>query len=228
MKFGYSYKTSDGARHEAVFVAKRKEEVFEAMRAQGVRPIKVWEIRSPYAISKRTAAICVLATALAVALFALRSERQVARTLRTETPRGEVRVERHFVSLAAKPQLESAGENFLLRFACPAREVQRPADDVLDSLSKDLMKCLDKPLPDVPGESADAAELRGIVRTLKAEVREIVARGRTAREALDYLIERQEMEFGYRQRIVEKVAAGDMDKASANAVFRTMGFAELP
>ena len=41
MKFLYAYKTSDGARHEATIEAKSRDEVFEMLRGQGIRPIKV-------------------------------------------------------------------------------------------------------------------------------------------------------------------------------------------
>ena len=41
MKFTYAYKTSDGRRHEAAMDAESREAVFEALRARGIRPIKV-------------------------------------------------------------------------------------------------------------------------------------------------------------------------------------------
>ena len=41
MKYTYAYKTSDGVRHEAAMDAASREAVFEALRAQGIRAIKV-------------------------------------------------------------------------------------------------------------------------------------------------------------------------------------------
>ena len=41
MKYTYAYKTSDGTRHEATMDAESREAVFESLRAQGIRPIKV-------------------------------------------------------------------------------------------------------------------------------------------------------------------------------------------
>ena len=41
MKYTYAYKTSDGARHEAAMEAASREAVFEALRAQGIKAIKV-------------------------------------------------------------------------------------------------------------------------------------------------------------------------------------------
>lgn len=41
MRYRYAYKSSDGVRHEAEMEAESREAVFETLRAQGVRPIKV-------------------------------------------------------------------------------------------------------------------------------------------------------------------------------------------
>ena len=41
MNYTYAYKTSDGVRHEASMDAESREAVFEALRAEGIRPIKV-------------------------------------------------------------------------------------------------------------------------------------------------------------------------------------------
>ena len=41
MRFTYAYKTSDGRRHEAAIDAESREAVFESLRRQGIRPIKV-------------------------------------------------------------------------------------------------------------------------------------------------------------------------------------------
>ena len=41
MKYTYAYKTSDGARHEAAMEAESREAVFAALRARGIKAIKV-------------------------------------------------------------------------------------------------------------------------------------------------------------------------------------------
>ena len=41
MRYTYAYKTSDGARHEAAMDAESREAVFESLRAQGIKAIKV-------------------------------------------------------------------------------------------------------------------------------------------------------------------------------------------
>ncbi|MBO5642899.1 MAG: hypothetical protein J6S51_02720, partial [Kiritimatiellae bacterium] len=41
MKYTYAYKTSDGVRHEETMNAASREEVFAALRAKGIKAIKV-------------------------------------------------------------------------------------------------------------------------------------------------------------------------------------------
>ena len=41
MKYTYAYKTSDGIRHEDSMNASSREEVFESLRAKGIKAIKV-------------------------------------------------------------------------------------------------------------------------------------------------------------------------------------------
>ena len=43
MTFSYTYRTSDGVRHTSEIDAKRREDAFAALRAQGIRPIRVEE-----------------------------------------------------------------------------------------------------------------------------------------------------------------------------------------
>ena len=70
MKYTYAYKTSDGTRHEASIDAPSREVVFETLRKQGIKAIKVvaadgskanGEIRG---IRKRVLAASVIGAAL--------------------------------------------------------------------------------------------------------------------------------------------------------------------
>ena len=69
MKYTYAYKTSDGARHEAAMEAGSRDAVFAALRARGIKAIKVvaadgskanGEVRG---IQKRVVAVALLAVA---------------------------------------------------------------------------------------------------------------------------------------------------------------------
>ena len=74
MKFTYAYKTGDGVRHEDSMDASSREEVFETLRAKGIKAIKVvaadgskanGEVRG---VRKRQAAAAAAAAALAAGL----------------------------------------------------------------------------------------------------------------------------------------------------------------
>ena len=41
MLYKYTYKTSDGVRHEGEIKAERRDDAFAQLRKQGIRPIKV-------------------------------------------------------------------------------------------------------------------------------------------------------------------------------------------
>jgi len=78
VRFGYSYKSSDGIRQEDVFEAKTKEDVFAALRERGVKPIKVWELHSRFYVPMTTIAIVALSVALfVVCAFVLLQSRRV-------------------------------------------------------------------------------------------------------------------------------------------------------
>ena len=75
MKYTYAYKTSDGVRHEDSINASSREEVFETLRAQGIKAIKVvaadgskanGEIRG---VRKRVVAVSIVVAALAAGLI---------------------------------------------------------------------------------------------------------------------------------------------------------------
>ena len=72
MKYTYAYKTSDGARHEAAMEAESRDAVFAALRAKGIKAIKViaadgskanGEVRG---IRKRVVAVLVVLAAAVV------------------------------------------------------------------------------------------------------------------------------------------------------------------
>lgn len=76
MKYSYAYKTSDGIRHEDSMNASSREEVFEALRAKGIKAIKVvaadgskanGEVRG---VRKRVVAVLVALAAVFVGVIA--------------------------------------------------------------------------------------------------------------------------------------------------------------
>ena len=67
MNFIYSYKTSDGVRHEDEIEARTRDDAFAALRKQGIRPIRVEEVRLTTAQKRRRMVLWALAAALVLA-----------------------------------------------------------------------------------------------------------------------------------------------------------------
>jgi len=106
MTFVYTYKTSDGVRHAAEIDARRRDDAFAALRAQGIRPIRVED--KPMSPRERlrwamlwTAAAVVLAACAAGAWACVRHARYQREThaafnslkARAEAERGRHREE---------------------------------------------------------------------------------------------------------------------------------------
>ena len=76
MTYTFAYKTSDGKRHEASMVAESREAVFEALRARGIRAIKVVAADdlkangAPRRVSRLTSLVPVAAAVVALVSLA--------------------------------------------------------------------------------------------------------------------------------------------------------------
>ena len=149
MKFGYSYKTSDGLRHEAEITAKTREDVFSTLRAKGIRPIKVWEVHSKYYLSFRTRLLLLLMFVTFASIFyAIKIQYEISEVKtekdRRSAPRHQIygdpaiweSVERdNFISV-----FDSVGERLLAMYAIPGRLY----DDYTFNLSRrEIVKALE-------------------------------------------------------------------------------------
>jgi len=235
--FGYSYKTSDGARHESTFEARCKEDVFAALRVQKVKPIRVWLIRRWYNVSKRSAALVVVSAVLVMAVAYL-----LKRTSRPQLSdyvlSADISADGRTASKSPRRQISEMPENleecfpyrseaYLAQFTCPARHVDASPDAVFSAAAADLPDAVVHPLVLTDDDSRSMVELKRIITGMKEEARLILATGRTPDEVLRYFFDRQKMEEEHRKRIVRQVDEGELAREDANATFRTMGFAEI-
>ena len=242
MKFGYSYKTSDGVRHESTFEAKSNEAVFAALRAQGIKPMKVWEIHSPYYISKRTRLIIVLALALAASLvYTIRLSKTYHSSLITHhsdalaSPRHQIygdpaiweNIERdNFASV-----FKSSGDRILALYAIPGRAVTDSLGLSRAALLKALEDCKDEDVVVEETDAAEAVELKKIVQGMKEELRWYVADGVGSVESyLNRLRERQEEEIRIYERTSAELENNTDEKLreERNAALRAMGLRTIP
>lgn len=85
MKFVYEYRTSDNVPHKGTIAAPNKDAAYDTLKAQGIKPGKVWEapgvFNKVFGKGKRWMAIAILMTALVVSFVTvqmLRTEVQNA------------------------------------------------------------------------------------------------------------------------------------------------------
>lgn len=238
MKFGYSYKTSDGIRHESTFEAKSNEAVFAALRAQGIKPMKVWEIHSPYYVSKRTRLIIVLAIISAASVFyALRARHEVQelRLGSNTAPRHQIYgdpaiwedIERdNFATV-----FPEVGDRILAGYAIPGRIAPAMQRISRQEQMKRLSESKDKDIAFSSDDSAEATELKRIVQGMKEELRWYVADGEgTVETYLLRLRERQDAEIRIYERTKHELenCTDNALREERNAALRAMGLRTIP
>lgn len=151
----YAYKTSDGVRHEERMRAESREKVFETLRAQGIKAIKVvaadgskanGEIRG---VGKRVAAAFVVGAALlagSIVYFALRSPRH------EPSPA--------LVVLREKAEIIAKNHRHGVELADGDRDAVRKAIEEARSAAKDIFKGIMVELTDAQ-EQTEAKRLYG-------------------------------------------------------------------
>ena len=238
MTYGYSYKTSDGIRHESTFEAKSNEAVFAALRAQGIKPMKVWEIHSPYYISKRTRLIIILALALAASLvYTIRLRHSALSTQHSAltAPRHQIYgdpatwedIERdNFAAV-----FPDVGDRILAAYAIPGRISPGSLNLSRQDLLKRMTECKDKDIAFDAADSNEATELKKIVQGMKEELRWYVADGVGSVESyLNRLRERQEEEIRIYERTKNELenCTDNALREERNAALRAMGLRTIP
>ena len=238
MTYGYSYKTSDGVRHESTFEAKSNEAVFAALRAQGIKPMKVWEIHSPYHTSTRTRLIIILALALAASLVYTIRLRHSA----LSTPHSALTAPRHQIygDPATWEDIErdnfatvfpDVGDRILAAYAIPGRISPGSLNLSRQDLLKRMEECKDKDIAFDAADSNEATELKKIVQGMKEELRWYVADGVGSVESyLNRLRERQDEEIRIYERTKNELenCTDNALREERNAALRAMGLRTIP
>ena len=251
MKFTYAYKTSDGTRHEESMNASSREEVFIALRAKGIKAIKVvaadgsranGEVRG---IRKRVVFViaCVVAALTGAIVYFTAQRRNLvtpeahsasAAKLRNATPlpRQMIPGDRGRIAEAAE-SLTNVAERVLAAFAEPGRtfvlESKLPTEAEFAAILREPLKITDD-------EFTESVDLKRIVTRIKAELRRFLTAGGTADEFVAELIKRQKLEIAYREKAearLNEMLKGDTGKAydfflKANAQLQSMGIYPLP
>lgn len=230
MKYTYAYKTSDGVRHVAEINAESRDAVFETLRKQGIRAIKVvaadgskanGEIRG---VRKRMVALAVIIAAIfagSAVFFAQGTRHKAQGTTTAARPieRQQIPGDRERVEKALVAAFQSPAESFLARFAEPGRAFSAPESDWPKKADFDAV--LDQPILISDGEFTESIDLKRIVLGMKREMSAYLKGGGLVSGYIRELIKRQQMEVAYRQNAEKKLdqllAPPSMGSSNANA-----------
>ena len=258
MKYTYAYKTPDGVRHEAAMNASSREEVFSALRAKGIKAIKVvaadgskanGEVRG---LRKRAVvALVALAAAVAGVVAYIGGERtgaaeraNPAKPSPNVSPRhqiyGDPAVMEAFERGDFNDVLPRDGDRLLGIFAQPGKLMcakgadPRRLDKVTAVLFEDYAKSLLAPeydLPILPADSREAQELKQIVNGMREEMREYLANGNgTPRSYWRRLNERTTSEIQIYERTRRELENEKSPEVwdEKNAALRRLGLRTIP
>ena len=255
MKYTYAYKTSDGVRHEDSIEASSREEVFETLRARGIKAIKVVAAdgskangEPPPRVPRLASLVLIAAALLAAALVVLLNGRAV-RSSPSPAPANSSPRHQIYGDPATMEGLERGdfaaalprmGDRMLAVFAQPGRfmcakgadprRIGADAEAAFAAYARDeLDPSLDVAVGD--GGSREVRELRQIVNGMRAEMREYLANGNgTARSYWRRLNERTARELQIYERTRRELEGEKSDEVweQKNDALRRLGLRTIP
>ena len=249
MKFIYAYKTSDGVRHEDSMNASSREEVFTALRARGIKAIKVYAADGSKANGEvrglrkgAVFALVALAALVAGVVAYFGGERTGAATAANSAmsaPRHQIYGDPAVVSILERGDFADAlpreGDRLLAIFAQPGKLMcakgsnPRRLPPELVAAFEQYAKAelaVENDLVLDSAASREVSELKQIVNGMREEMREYLANGNgTPRSFWRRLNERTEQEIQIYERTrreLEKEKSTEVWEQK-NAALRRLG-----
>lgn len=210
MKYHYFYQTSKNESRDDWIVARDRNDAYAQLRRKGIKPYKLLG-RNPMAW-KRWAAIAVLAAALVAtyAWLAFRPNNQPVSQTDVEVARHQIYGDRSVIENGVATRWAACGfmpgEQHLARYAQPGMAVPRLPK--AGKIASAVDECLARRLESADGELTEYKQIKGIVETMKSELRRYKANGGTTESYLKRLQERQNQEVA-----LYKAAAQELDAA---------------
>ena len=224
MKYTYAYKTPDGVRHEDSMNASSREEVFENLRARGIKAIKVVAAdgsKANGAPPPRRTMRFVVAGSIAlvvvggVALWVGRSMARSANTpyrdaqehvppeatsfLTSQSRRqviGDVAMVEKGIASGWSDVFSEEGERFFASFAVPGVKAGKRNATV-----EELTAALARKIPATKDDGMEARQIKAMVEGMKEEARQYLAAGGTLAKYGERLVERQNAEIAIYKRV---------------------------
>ena len=225
MKYTYAYKSSDGTRHEASMEAASRDSVFEALRKEGIRPIKVvaadgakanGEVRG---VKKRVVAALVALAAIGAVVVTSLYNRAIAPSLpefeAEQTRRqiiGDTAIIDKGIATGWSEVFKDEGERFLASFAVPGVKAGQR-----NTTAGEVEAALGRQVEADAGDGLEARQIKAMVEGMKREARAYIAAGGSIAEYCKRLTERQDAEIAVYER-----TKGELERAR-----ETMDFGEF-
>lgn len=249
MKFLYEYRTSDNVQHAGAVRASSRDAAYRRLKELGIRPGRLEAapgiLNALLGRGKRWTLIAVLSAGIVAALLtAGRAERKAKvvtdifdMTTRRQ-PIGDAAIIDKGVRTGWADVFVLEGDRFLASFAVPGTEpaIRSTTEEKL----KEALHSSDSPdgRAALDLSSIESRQIRAIVSGMKQELREFIADGGTIRQYGRRLVQRQEQEIGYFNRVkneIEGAAKAGVKGAALvelwekrNATLRTMGIRLVP
>ncbi len=204
MKYRYFYQTKENENRDGWISAKNRAEAYAALRKQGIRPYRVvgndpvaWQ---PWAFGL---AVTLLTVALAAVLL-------FRETSLAEPPLRRGQIEGDAAVIAAG-QTNGWTEVFsrtldrqLARYAQPGWPVARTAvtEAQLAAMEGELAEAALEPQAEDPRE---VRQVKGIVKTMRGELKDYLAKGGTIADYLEFLDESQREDVAYYEQACDLV-----------------------
>lgn len=212
MKFVYEYRTSDNVPHRGTIAASSKEAAYDTLKAQGIKPGKVWEapgvFNKLFGKGKRWIAIVVLLVALAGVTATLISVKRntdvVVRELEDASlyeDRGQIYGPKAvLMDLEANEYaavFSNALERFLAPYAIPAKVIGSRRISLPQDLTREQIA---KPVSVEESDHDEVKKLKRMVNGVKREFAEYLGDGGNTAGYLKRLEIRQKAEADIYER----------------------------
>ena len=194
MRFTYTYKTSDGVRHEGAIEARSKSEAFTVLRKQGIRPIKMFDPpKSTWQkIGFRWPAIAILGAFVIVLLFRLQTAEKIPEALPRRQIYGDAATIEGGVKTDWAEVFQEKGDRFLAHFVQPGK-VDAPPPITVNAVQA-VLGVKARILKD---DSDEVRQVKCMLNGIKNEARAYLAAGGRLEVYMERLEERQRMEDAY-------------------------------
>ena len=207
----YTYRSSDGAWHNASVRAASRDDAFAELKRLGIKPVKV-ELAAGLAnaflaLGRRAYAIVLLALALVATLACLLVLSPSTRSPSAPSPlHPSAPSPRHQIAAlpadwtSRLPDFFNPTDAYLALFAQPGRE---DGADIVPSPDAFTEASFSAPaVPASPSDPAWVVEMKAILVGMKEEALALAKGGKAPQEIILWLRERQRMEAGYRAQIL--------------------------